>query len=245
MVLPHAVTRLAAGAPVRSVWRNEEGATFEVGTGTERRFIKWRPSQPGIDLTPELQRLEWAAQYISVPRVLSVGADHTGMWFVCTPLPGHSAVSPRWTRQPGMAVQALGDGLRRLHEALPVDECPFSWSVAQRLQRVEDPTVRQELTQAPAIDRLVVCHGDACSPNTILRPDGTVSGFVDLGSLGVADRWADLAVATWATTWNYGAGWEEPLLTAYGIEPDPLRTAYYRALWDAAAEPTGPRMRPL
>jgi kanamycin kinase len=55
---------------------------------------------------------------------------------------------------------------------------------------------------------------------------------VDLATLGVADRWADLAVATLATTWNYGPGWEDPLLAAYGVERDPPRTGYYRALWD-------------
>ncbi len=38
---------------------------------------------------------------------------------------------------------------------------------------------------------------------------------MDLGCLGVADRWADLAVATWSTTWNYGTGWERGLLYAY------------------------------
>lgn len=55
---------------------------------------------------------------------------------------------------------------------------------------------------------------------------------MDLGDLGVADRWSDLAIATWSTTWNYGEGWEEPLLDAYGIAPDPERTEYYRLLWE-------------
>jgi len=55
---------------------------------------------------------------------------------------------------------------------------------------------------------------------------------VDLGSLGTADRWADLAVATWSTQWNCGAGWEQLLLDAYGTDPDPGRSAYYRLLWD-------------
>ena len=53
-----------------------------------------------------------------------------------------------------------------------------------------------------------------------------------LGSLGVADRWADLAVATWSTEWNYGPGWDDDLLAAYGVHTDPERTAYYRLLWD-------------
>src|SRR5207248_3950365 len=84
---------------------------------------------------------------------------------------------------------------------------------------------------APPIDQLVVCHGDACAPNTIIDA-GTWSGHVDLGCLGLADRWADLAIATWSTEWNYGPGWDQALLDAYGIEPDPERTAYYRLLWD-------------
>jgi kanamycin kinase len=88
------------------------------------------------------------------------------------------------------------------------------------------------LAEAPPVDRLVVCHGDACAPNTLLSDDGSWSGHVDLGALGVADRWADLAVAAWSTEWNYGPGWADHLLDAYGIEPDPGRMAYYRLLWD-------------
>ena len=96
-------------------------------------------------------------------------------------------------------------------------------TVAEALEIVSDP---------PPTDAPVVCHGDACAPNTIVADDGRWSGHVDLGALGVGDRWADLAIATWSTTWNYGSGWEEPLLEAYGIDPDPQRTAYYRLLWD-------------
>ena len=62
--------------------------------------------------------------------------------------------------------------------------------------------------------------------------DGYWTGHVDLGALGVADRWADLAIATWSCDWNYGPGWQDTLLNAYGIDPDPIRTRYYRVLWD-------------
>ena len=78
----------------------------------------------------------------------------------------------------------------------------------------------------------MVCHGDACAPNTLIGDDGRWSSHVDLGALGVGDRWADIAIATWSTQWNYGPGWERALLDAYGIEPDPERTAWYRLLWD-------------
>jgi kanamycin kinase len=39
-------------------------------------------------------------------------------------------------------------------------------------------------------------------------------------------------VATWSTTWNYGRGWENALLAAYGVAPDPVRARYYRRLWE-------------
>jgi kanamycin kinase len=141
-----------------------------------------------------------------------------------------------------------------MHDALPVAGCPFDWSAGRRLDNARaraaagraDPQewhadVRSRfrdvgsavdfLAETPPVDRLVVCHGDACAPNTLVGEDGQCSGHVDLGALGTADRWADLAVATWSTQWNYGPGWEEPLLEAYGVEADPERTAYYRVLW--------------
>lgn len=89
------------------------------------------------------------------------------------------------------------------------------------------------LGDAPPNDRLVVCHGDPCVPNTLLLDDGTWSGHVDLDALGTADRWADLAVGTMSLGWNYGDGWEDEYFDAYGIDPDPGRIAYYRALWNA------------
>ncbi|MFD6447456.1 phosphotransferase, partial [Promicromonospora sp. NPDC060204] len=84
----------------------------------------------------------------------------------------------------------------------------------------------------PPHDRVVVCHGDACAPNTLLADDGTWAGHVDLGGLGVADRWADLAVATYSLGWNYGPGYDHLVYEGYGIDEDPDRIAYYRLLWD-------------
>ena len=92
----------------------------------------------------------------------------------------------------------------------------------------------QSWANPPAIDQLVVCHGDACSPNTLIDSAGHCCGHVDIGDLGVADRWADLAVATLALQWNYpGHDSEANLLAAYGVDPDPPRIDYYRRLWRA------------
>jgi kanamycin kinase len=78
-----------------------------------------------------------------------------------------------------------------------------------------------------------VCHADACAPNTLIGDDGRWSAHVDLGQLGVGDRWADIAVASMSTEWNYGPGWEDALIEAYGVPPDRQRLTYYRDLWNA------------
>jgi kanamycin kinase len=126
-----------------------------------------------------------------------------------------------------------------LHDALPVAGCPFDWSVEARILRAEQAGVvlPAGLRSPPPVDRLVVAHGDACVPNTLLGADGRFLAQVDLGRLGVADRWADLAVATYSLAWNFvppdGVDLEHELLDAYGVDRDERRIAYYRALWDA------------
>lgn len=227
MDVPEPVTAVAGGRPIRAVWANQLGGlTFAVGEPVEH-FVKWAPRGSALDLAAEAERMEWARGYVSVPEVVDLGASGSGAWLVTTPLAGESAVSARWTADPATAVAAIGHGLRALHDRAPVAECPFSWSAEDRAAVAREP-----VADPPPVDRLVVCHGDACAPNTLLTDDGRWSGIVDLGALGVADRWADLAIATWSTVWNYGSGWEDALLDAYGIDPDPARTAYYRRLWD-------------
>jgi kanamycin kinase len=251
--VPRAVSEYVAGRPVRAVWRNElGGVTFRIGEDT-CQFLKWAPPGSGIDFAAEVVRLRWAARYAVVPRVLAEGSDETGAWIVTDGLPGRTAVEETWRRDPAPAVRAIGSGLRALHESLPVAHCPFDSSAERRRRNARaraaagriDPadwpsglehigTVERALSaleDLPPVDELVVCHGDACAPNTLLGDDGTCTGHVDLGALGVADRWADLAVATWSTQWNYGPGWEQPLLDAYGVTADPQRITYYRLLW--------------
>ncbi|WP_261166920.1 aminoglycoside 3'-phosphotransferase [Microbacterium sp. Marseille-Q6965] len=229
--VPARVRALAGGDSLVPAWRNERGGlTFRAGD----RYIKWIRRDVEIDLAGEAARLEWAARFTRVPRVVTHGGDAREEWLVTRALPGWSAVSEPALADPAVAVRAVGEGLRALHDTLPVAECPWDWGVPARIAAATERGVRvpDALRVAPPIDRLVVCHGDACCPNTLLDEDGWTA-HVDLGSLGVADRWADIAVAAMSTVWNYGPGWEDALVEAYGVRPDRERMAYYQALWNA------------
>ncbi|MBO0607535.1 aminoglycoside 3'-phosphotransferase [Myceligenerans salitolerans] len=262
VVVPDVVRRLARGERVVPVWANELGGlTFRLGppSGGGRpagrspadekpgdrpagrlRYVKWHPRDigPGVaTVSEEAERLRWAAARTPVPRVLEHGRDDDGEWLVTEAIGARSAVDPRWLAAPETAVRAIGLALRALHDALPVADCPWTWSVEERVARVvpakAGPDMLARLADAPDVVGPVVCHGDACAPNTLLHDDGTWAAHVDLGRLGVADPWADLSIAALSTVWNYGPGHEHLVYEAYGIDPDPDRIAYYRLLWDA------------
>ncbi|GIF26216.1 kanamycin kinase [Actinoplanes tereljensis] len=224
IAVPAAVTALAEGRPLTPIWRNVLGGlTYRIGSDY---FVKFAPRGSNLPLRNEASRLAWAARYTPVPEVVSSGSDETGEWLVTRAINGWSAVDKRWDK--ATAVTAIAAGLKELHHGVPVKECPFDWSVERRLGEVD----RGKIGDPPAIDRLVVCQGDPCAPNTLIGPDGRWVAHVDLAALGVADRWADLAVASYSLSWNYGDGWEDLFFATYGIDPDPERIAYYRLLWD-------------
>lgn len=233
MPVPGRVLDLASGAALEPVWANELGGlTFRTDDG---RFIKYGPRNPESSMAGEAERLAWAGRFIRVPEVLDVGGDDTHEWLITRAVPGRSAVDARWLAEPATAVRAVGEGLRALHDGLPVADCPFEWTVPSRLARAATRGIRvpEVLREPPPVEHLVVCHADACCPNTLLDDTGRWLAHVDLGTLGVGDRWADIAVASMSTAWNYGPGWEDALIEAYGVEPDRARLAYYRDLWNA------------
>ncbi|ALJ21737.1 aminoglycoside 3'-phosphotransferase [Microbacterium sp. No. 7] len=222
-------------AVLRPAWRNEAGGlTFSVASGGAGHavdlYAKWNPVASGESLGDEAERLRWIAGRHPAPAVVDLMTDAGEEVLLTRALPGESAVSERWARDPDAALRALGTGLRRLHD-VPLDGCPFDGGVAHRLRAAHVPAGTVE--PAPPIDRLVLCQGDPCAPNTLLAGDGSFLAHVDLARLGAADRWADLAVMTMSLEWNYRGYDEAVFWEAYGAEPDPIRIAYYRRLWDA------------
>ncbi|GIF72854.1 hypothetical protein Asi02nite_23720 [Asanoa siamensis] len=139
--------------------------------------------------------------------------------------------------------------LRDLH-ALPVADCPFDRRLAVTIAEAEGVAragrvdiealdaaragwsaerllAELHATRPRAAEDLVVGHGDPCRPNILFDDRGRVTGVLDVGRLGVADRHNDLAIATR----NLGARWSPALLAAYGLPaPDPARIAFYRLL---------------
>jgi kanamycin kinase len=254
-VPPPAVAELAPGWTAELAYRLVPHLTTWRLSGPDGaiRYAKVDTEGGYPTLRHERDRMVWAIAYLPVPRVVAFEVFGSTSVLITEALPGRDATDPTGRGDVAALVRALGRGLRQFHEAVGEEWCPFRFELERAVhhvaQRIEsdhiDPAgfhdIHAHLTPAaafdqlcaepPLVEELVVCHGDYCAPNVLLR-DGRVSGYVDLGELGVADRWWDIAVGAWSVGWNFGAGYESDFYEGYGIAPDPERIAYYRLLYD-------------
>jgi len=252
---PPELAQLAPGWVPSLAYRLVPGLTTWRLTGPDGavRFAKVDRAGCYPTLRGEAERMIWAAAYLPVPVVVVLEQRGATSILLTEALPGRDATDPAWRDDLGTLVAALGRGLRAFHEAVGEEWCPFRFDTERALDHVRrriavddiDPAGFHEehdhlspaaaLTQlqatVPDEEDLVVCHGDYCPPNVLLS-DHTVTGYVDLGELGAADRWWDVAVGGWSTCWNFGPQFEALFYESYGIAPDPARLRFFRLLYD-------------
>ncbi|QWF80324.1 APH(3') family aminoglycoside O-phosphotransferase [Amycolatopsis sp. CA-230715] len=213
----------------------------------------------GFDVAGEADRLDWlGAHGIPAAHVVDTGEKDGVAWLVSTAVPGRTAAEDWASGEREAVVDAVADFTRVLH-ALPVADCPFDRSLAVTvpharyaaenglvdLEDLDDERsgwsaarLVTELDGAlPGVEESVVCHGDLCLPNVLLDPSTfEVTGLIDVGRLGVADRYADLALITRSLRAGdlnpqFGARFADRFLARYGEVPvDTTRLDFYRLL---------------
>ncbi|MBB3044530.1 APH(3'') family aminoglycoside O-phosphotransferase [Nocardioides soli] len=248
----------SAWVPVET---GESGATV-LHDREGARFAKLVPVEESETLAAERDRISWLGEAgLPVASVLDWQATDDGACLVTRAVPGVPAdrLDADMLRRAWPSIATM---LRELHE-VPVARCPFDRSLAvmmavarrtvaedrvqpeflpddlQRaapaeiLRRVEDelPRRRQEEDREH-----VVCHGDFCLPNILVDPETLgVSGLIDLGRLGRADPYADIALllANARETWpDEGAARraDRDFAVRYGIDLDAGRQRFYLLL---------------
>ncbi|WP_206185091.1 phosphotransferase [Thermoactinospora rubra] len=240
--LPASVAALVGDSPT---WSDEhEGRSGSVARVNGTYWVKRGPAA-----VAEHERLEWLrGQGMRVPVVAAFEDDvlvleDAGVPSLASLIAGAPGPSPAG----GSPATAMGELLRRLH-SIPVAACPFDGRLdvmlAQARRRVVEGLVdaddfdddHRDLTPAQVLDRLlamrpgredlVVAHGDYTASNVL---SGGV--LIDVGHLGVADRYRDLAIAARDLGEDLGPAAVEEFFAAYGLAGvDHERLVYYRLL---------------
>ncbi|MCY4529078.1 MAG: aminoglycoside 3'-phosphotransferase [Chloroflexi bacterium] len=221
------------------------------GTRQSPLYLKVSPLRPRRDLLREKERLEWLHGRLPVPEVFAYETDGREEYMVLSALPGRDAASLCGVRSDDELVMLLAQGLRLIH-SVPIEQCPFDMSLDQTINQakrngrrglVEDTNfdcehrrysaaevLEELLSTRPADEDLVFTHGDYCLPNVLI--DGEeVTGFVDWGSAGIADRYKDIALVVESLQRNTGRDLQATFCKEYGLtRPSAEKIKYYSLL---------------
>jgi aminoglycoside phosphotransferase len=226
------------------------------------RYAKTGSGAARAELADERDRLLWLSTTdLPAAAVLDWVDDGATATLTTAAVPG-VPMSELPVSSVAAAAPVLGTFLRRLH-ATSQESCRFERWLAvtvplarvnveqgrvdaddfddERAGRAPEDLHAEMLEARPRAEKLevgdlVVCHGDACLPNFLVDPDTLeVTGMVDVGRIGVADRHLDLALAVRSlsdTSLNpaYGPQAAQAMLEAYGLPADPWRLDFYRLL---------------
>jgi aminoglycoside phosphotransferase len=239
--LPRGLATAIADCTAQRIIHGCSGAAVYRLTRTDQvhLYLKIGPPDPNRSLADEKDRLAWLQDRLPVPRVQLFVQDEQLDYLLISEIPGIDTSDKMYSNDLPSMVRLLGEGMRMLH-SVPIASCPFDETLdvkmAQARQRAHAGFAPLELlaeleAKRPQNEDLVLTHGDYCLPNILLH-NGEVSGFIDLGRAGVADRYQDLALAVRSLAYNFGEGWATPLFAAYGIEPDWPKLEFYTLMDD-------------
>ena len=218
--------------------------------------LKIGPHRP--DTENSVRMMRWLSGRLPVPEVLAYEEDREHEYVLMSRVRGKMACDSFYLSRPKVLIPLLAEGLR-MFWSVDITDCPTRRSLDDELiearSRVErgqvavsraepgtfgpdgfaDPAALLNWleTHRPPMDP-VLSHGDFCLPNIYLEGE-SVSGFIDLGSAGVADRWRDISLCYRSLRHNcdgtYGSRYPdvrpEQLFDALGIAPDWEKLRYY------------------
>jgi aminoglycoside 3'-phosphotransferase I len=201
-------------------------------------YLKHGQGAAAAMVQDETDRLQWMAERLAVPAVHHAVTINDNTWLLMTALPGKTAYQllSDMPDQRETIVRQLALFLKSLH-AVPAAACPFDSTHTLRLAlartRLEAGLVdtedfddaragwtaeqvwaeMQDLLPLPS--ERVVTHGDFSLDN-ILLADGHITGCIDVGRLGIADPYQDLAIL-WNCLGAFDTALQDQLFRDYGI----------------------------
>ncbi|MEG8038533.1 aminoglycoside 3'-phosphotransferase [Sphingomonas sp. LR60] len=253
--LPPSWRERLAGATWEREPEGESGGVIHriLAANGDRLFLKYGDGAVAEAVADEAIRLRWLQGRVVTVRLVATAFEPDATWLLTSAASGKTGdawidESPDSLTQ---VIRGFATFLRTLH-ALPVDECPFDASASVRLAAARKLVAAGKVDEADfghdhlgmsaaavlaEAERLachaagrVVTHGDFSLGNVLLDADGVVTGCIDVGRLGVADPYQDIAIL-WENLGEFGDAAQHTLLASLGLDAlDEDRLLFHRTL---------------
>ena len=217
-----------------------------------------------LETDNEVQFVRWINGRLPVPSILAYEIYNGLAYTLMTKVEGKMLCDIDFLQTPELVIELAARGLKMLWKT-DVCDCPCSvsrlsnrlkaaeYNVAHGLVDIEntepetfgkggfkDPRELLEwLKNNRPPEDIVLTHGDYCLPNIFAKGD-RISGFIDLGKSGSADRWQDIAIAIRSLDHNFDGRYfgGKPIfdfklqmfLDALGVEMNEEKYRYYYLL---------------
>ena len=184
-------------------------------------YLKINQKNLITNLEDEYHRLNWLEGRIPVPKTIAYMKESGLEYLLLTEIIGTPSFKFENDNKKAI-IKILANGLKIIH-SIPIYNCPFDQSLDGQIIRVKE-IINQKLVNTdnfdderkgknidqlyselidtkPGSEDLVFTHGDYCLPNVLIN-DSKLSGFIDLGRSGIADRYQDLALCARSIKYN-------------------------------------------
>ena len=146
---------------------------------------------------------------------------------------GKMLCAREYLKEPEQLIKIAAQGLKCLWE-IDVTECPYQSSRLMKRLEAAEYNVMHDLVDLDNVEPetfgpngfqnpeellkwlksnrpeedIVFTHGDYCLPN-IFVTGSKINGFIDIGKMGPADRWQDVAIAIRSLTANFAGRYSD------------------------------------
>ena len=214
-----------------------------------------------IESDREYNMLRWLEGKLPVPHIIEHIIANKLSYLLMHKCSGKIACDQEYMQQPKYQSELLASALNDIWQ-VDWTMCPYKDTLEFKLQQAEhnvihnlidfndcepDTFSKNGFKNPEALltwlkknrpeEELVISHGDFCLPN-ILFNDGVMTGLIDLGRSGVADKWCDIALCYRSIKNNFSGKFNHKwpgysdlyLFDALQVKPDWEKIRYYTLL---------------
>ena len=210
----------------------------------------------------EYKMMRWLQGKLPVPEIIAADCVDGMRYLLMRRIEGKVLCDATILDNQDFLAQLVAEGLR-MHWSVDISDCPTNRTLDEKFREIDTGLrqgiiTREQAYQAETYgpggfespeklfdwlvknrpqEEPVLTHGDFCLPN-FFTTGHHLSGVIDLGCAGIADRWVDIERAVWSmwanTTGQFGGKRREfdrkRLFDVLGMQPDDEKLRYYSLL---------------